>query len=170
MKLFLTTLLLYGFCVTIPVSSESKEPEKQLSKNGMTVRWQHQNGRVFFEMKAPTSGWVAIGFNEAAELTGTYLLMGCITDGEPLLAEHTVLSPGDYRPMDQLGRPEVATDVSGETKAGITTIRFSLPIEAIDSYRKPLGEGFQYTLLLAYSESDDFQHHSRMRTSLPITL
>lgn len=143
---------------------------KTLTKNGMTVSWLYQQDRIYFELEAPTEGWIAIGFNSTNVLPGSYLLMGNLIAGKPEVVEHYTLRPGDYRPVSELGGSAQIRDVSGTESEGKTRIRFSVPIESRNQYAKNLVEGSSWTLHMAYSQEDDFQHHSRMRTAVEVQL
>tara|TARA_R110000850_G_scaffold84412_3_gene181173 strand:+ start:318 stop:830 length:513 start_codon:yes stop_codon:yes gene_type:complete len=141
-----------------------------IQKNGMTVNWKHQGDRVFFEMSAPTNGWVAIGLNPDEGITGTYLLMGRVVNGKAELVEHYTIAPGNYQPIESLGGEIAVKDIDGEETGNSTTIRFSLPVETGSKYQTPLTQSLEYNMLIAFSRDDDFKHHSMMRTSISIKL
>ena len=143
---------------------------KVVEKNEMKVSWHFENDRIFFKMSAPTDGWVTIGFNTVKGTKGAYLLMGNIVEGVPNIIEHYTLNPGDYRTISSLGEKSQVKDITGVEKASNSTLVFSLPIIAVSKYQKDLTEGTEYTMIIAYSQEDDFQHHSIMRTSVNVTL
>jgi hypothetical protein len=99
-------------------------------------------------------------------MTGAYLLMGRIVDGKAEVVEHYTKSPGNYNPLTDYGIASAVHDVSGVETADGSHMRFSLPIIAISAYARNLHSGTTYTVTLAYSRSDDFDHHSMMRTSV----
>lgn len=143
---------------------------RSVSKNGMEVKWRFDEYRIYFEMKAPTQGWVAIGFNESSALEGTYLIMGHVANHQAAVVEHFVQSPGQYSPIKDLGGTVEVQDIGGQEESKLTKLSFSLPLTAVDHYRKSFTSGADYNLLIAYSQEDDFQHHSVMRTSVKIQL
>jgi hypothetical protein len=170
MKTIITTIGILCGAVAILFNPTPSNQTNTIRKNGMEVTWAYRNNRVHFKMKAPTTGWVAIGFNEANQLKNTYLIMGRVAYNLATVKEHFVVEPGDYRPIETFGAPVLVDAIEGMENEGGTVIRFSLPIEAIDAYRKNLEPGTHYTLLMAYSLEDDFQHHSVMRTQTTIQL
>ncbi len=149
---------------------QGKEYESAIYKNGMTVSWYHKAERIFFKMRAPTIGWVTIGFNESTSIKGSYLLMGHIKKGSTKVIEYVTLSPGNYKPLSTFNLKSQVMGVKGKEKKEETEIFFSLPIKAVSPYRKDLLKGKKYTLVMAYSQEDDFQHHSIMRTAVLIEL
>lgn len=143
---------------------------KMVVKNEMKVSWYYEKERIFIEMSAPTDGWIAIGFNTHLGTKGAYLLMGNVISGQLSVEEHYTLAPGIYKPITTLGARAQVADVNGMGNAVTTLLRFSLPIQSKSKYQKDLKEGARYTMIMAYSQEEDFQHHSMMRTSLEITL
>ncbi len=136
----------------------------------MEVKWAFVDEQILFEMSAPTNGWIAIGFNESNELAGTYLLMGAVRKGRPVVEEHYTLAPGDYPSFKELGEPAGILSKDGNEIEGVTMIRFSLSQKSFYQYSKKLTPGSKYNMLMAYSQEDDFEHHSIMRTSILIQL
>ncbi|WP_456459487.1 DOMON domain-containing protein [Reichenbachiella sp.] len=145
-----------------------QKKSKRIEQNGMAVTWFFTNQRVHFEVSAPTTGWVTVGFNETNSLNGAYLLMSRVYDSCPEVVEHTVLSHGVYRPIEEV-LTSVA-DVEGIENMIASRIQFSLPTSNYAKHAKMLEEGQQIYMTLAYSESDDFQHHSIMRTTVQVQL
>jgi hypothetical protein len=143
---------------------------KKISKNRMNVSWYYVNNKIFFEMSAPTNGWVTIGFNTKSGMVGAYLLMGNIINNKVTLVEHYTKSPGNYFPISKFGAISQVENVEGVEKSNNTTIKFSLPIKAFSKYQKDLTETKEYIMIIAYSQEDDFQHHSIMRTSINVKL
>ena len=144
--------------------------QKEVHKNGMVVRWHYQGNRILIEMSAPTNGWVTVGFNDQDRIKGAYLLMGRVLNKQAEVVEHYTIAPGNYHHIEALGVKPAVQQVFSEQKDGKTTLKFSLPIEAASKYQKSLKAGQSYIMILAYSSDTDFQHHSRMRTSLKVTL
>lgn len=159
-------LILYGVMLTLPANYSQGEIEK----NGMTVKWEIKYERIYFEMEAPTDGWVAIGFNEKEGLVGTNLIMGAVKENRLTMTDNFIVGFGDHRPIENLGGSNQLSDKKGKEQGEQTNICFSLPIKAADKFHVDLDKGKTIHLLIAYSTSDDFDHHSIMRTSAKITL
>ena len=152
------------------ILAQTKMPENEISKNGMTVSWKFDQGHIFLTIVAPTTGWVAIGFNTTQSLTGTYLVMARVSQGEVEVVEHYTSAPGNYSSIKELGGKILVCNASGTQYIGQTKVSFSLPEGIRTTYQKKMSQGLEYHLLLAYSGEDDFQHHSAMRTSTKIKL
>jgi hypothetical protein len=152
------------------ICTAQNENKKLIEENGMSIRWHYAKERIFFEMSAPTDGWVTIGFNTTSSTEGAYLLMGSVVNGETKLVEHYTISAGNYKPLTILGEKAQVQDVTGHEKGKSTTVKFSLPVKAASKYQRNLVSGSEYVMIIAYSQEDDFQHHSMMRTSIQVKL
>jgi hypothetical protein len=145
-------------------------PNREVEKNGMLMRWYYQHDSIHLEVRAPTRGWVTVGFNEKESMSGAYLLMGRVRNGRAEVVEHYTHSSGNYQPITTLGESSLISTVEGEELDHTTVIRYAIPIHPPTRYRKDLAPGNSYFMTLAFSREDDFQHHSMMRTSVNVTL
>jgi DOMON domain len=143
---------------------------QEISQNGMTVTWKIAQERLLLTMRAPTSGWVAVGFNTLEGLAGTNLVMAAVEGQEVRLSDRYIVAPGDHRSVAELGGKPSAMLISGTEDATGTIIQFALPLHAADSFHVALTRGQSLHLLMAFSREDDFAHHSMMRTAVTITL
>ena len=157
------------FLVFFPLA-EQQDGGGSIHKNGMEVQWKIKAECLWIEIHAPTDGWLGVSFNQSEDIVGSYLLMGRIVDDKAELVEHYTLAPGDYRPISELGGGSLVQNVEGGEKGQSSWIRFSLPLDTEGPYRRALGPGSQHVMQIAYSQEDDFQHHSMMRTSVRVTL
>jgi hypothetical protein len=154
--------------VLVISSLNAQDKMKKIEKNGMIVQWHFSVDRIYFEISAPTNGWVTIGFNEHDETTNAYLLMGRVVNGKADVVEHYTKSPGNYSPITDYGIASRVLDVEGSEGKATTSISFSIPVLPGCKYHKDLSQGKELVLILAYSQQDDFQHHSIMRISTKI--
>lgn len=143
---------------------------KSVEQRGMEVRWRFLENQIELEMVAPTTGWVAIGFNHRSGLTGTNLIMGSVVGDETILSDQYVALPGDHRPISEIGGESWLQVEEAEETASRTRIRFFLPHNQSDKWHPALAPGQKIYLLMAFSREDDFAHHSIMRTEITIEL
>ncbi len=136
----------------------------------MLFQWQITDGRLHCKLTAPTEGWVAVGFNPQKGLAGTNLIMGCVENGILTLEDRFIVKPGLHKSKLELGSPDNLDDKAGWEAFGMTSISFTIPLEASDPYSHSLKPGQLCHILLAYSLEDNFLHHSLRRTSLGIIL
>lgn len=136
----------------------------------MEVKWTEQGDHFSFELSAPTKGWVALGFNQKNSIVHTNLVMAAVKEGKVETEDFYVVGFGNPQPIATLGGKAAIRQVEGEEKAGRTTIRFSIPKEAVDKYHYNLKPGQELWLICAYSRADEFDHHSMMRQHVRVQL
>ena len=171
MKKRLQHTLFFGISLLSYSACEAQVRKTQtLCKKGMEVQWHFKHSRIFFTMRAPSNGWVTIGFNTTEKMTNAYLLMGRVIKHKAEVVEHYTIAPANYKPIWTLDGEIQVQDVTGYQKANTSVLQFSLPMVAVGKYQKDLSPGSTYIMILAYSQEDDFQHHSTMRTSINVEL
>jgi hypothetical protein len=138
--------------------------------NGMTFQWRFSKDHLQCKATAPTDGWVAIGFNTKNELSGTNLIMGAVEQDYITIDDRFIVKPGDHKSIIELGGSEAVAQRRGKEENGKTSISFSIPLSVNDKFHHNLIEGKEYYVLMAFSQEDDFQHHSIMRTTIKIKL
>jgi hypothetical protein len=139
-------------------------------KNGMEIRWKFlPNKQLEIRLSAPTNGWLAIGFNTKSGLKGTNLIMATIKNAEVEIEDHYIIAAGDHQKVEDLGGKNHLLEFSGTESLTETKIIFTLDTQA-DDHHHHLKAGHEYFILLAYSRSDDFDHHSTMRTEVKLKL
>ncbi|MEM6264099.1 MAG: DOMON domain-containing protein [Bacteroidota bacterium] len=147
-----------------------EEDFRSIQKNGMAFQWRIQGEFLEMKLSGPTIGWIAMGFNPKPGLTGTNLIMGHVTDQGTKMEDLYILGPGNPQPVNKLGGTFSLPAIKGHEDDSGTYLEYQIPLQAKDAYHHTLKPGQQYYVLLAYSVSDDFDHHSRMRTEVSIIL
>ncbi len=165
MRRVVWAVIISGWCLS------SATPRANLIQaQGMEVTWSLTSDEVIFKLRAPHTGWVAIGINESDNLTGTNLIMATVSGNAANLSDRSIIAPGDHRSVETLGCKSHVRLISGSEQAGATNIQFALKLQSSDRYHYSLSAGKKIWLLMAYSESDDLMHHSLFRTSKQIML
>jgi DOMON domain len=163
-------ILLFALGMCLSGLFLSDRSQHSIEVNGMKVHWSTVGRDIAFELSAPTTGWIAIGFNETESLAGTYLVMARVRAGVAAVVEYKTLAPGDYRPITALGGRASVVVIGGAEQGNSTSVRFRIPQLVTDGFHKQLLPSSKWRLLVAYSREDDFQHHSMMRTNVEINL
>lgn len=141
----------------------------EILQDGVSFRWRHEGGRLRCEMAAPTSGWIAAGFNEKPQLQNTWFVIAAVSVSPIVVEEHIALVP-DHKAVERLGLNPVIADATGAMDNGKSTLVFSLPQVFPQRPALALAPGRQVQLMLAWSAQTDFQHHSAWRRHFDITL
>ncbi len=164
MRIIFTLVLFVSMFITPACFSQEIQVER------MKISWEFQQDHIRFTASAPDDGWVALGFNTKNNIVGSNLVMVGVKGSNATSEDFYVVSAGNPKPVASLGSKSQIADAEGEDKNGVTTISFSIPIKASDKYHKDLSKGQKIWLICAYSMEDEFDHHSRMRRHVQITL
>lgn len=125
---------------------------------------------LYFELSGPTKGWIALGFNDRDNIVGADLLMFCVRDGkvefEDQYVERAGVHPAD---LSRGGKSNIRL-LSAQEKNLRTHVRFSIPLQSGDARDFQHVWGESCYAILAWSVSDDFDHHSRMRKHVELDL
>lgn len=141
-----------------------------LTTEGFELEWTHQSDTVRFSLTAPTTGWVAVGFTDTGDLMDSNLIQGRVTNGTVFIQDQFITGFGEHPPVEALAVPSRISEVEGVEVNGETTITFSISKKKMDRLHYELSKGQEINVWLAYSVSDDFDHHSRKRILRKITL
>ncbi len=157
--------------VLIAIFQMSVIENDSISKNGMTVQWEFvDEDKIKFTLKTPSTGWAAIGLNTKNSLVGSNLIMATASDRGSVISDRFVVGFGNHQSMKALGVSSKVELLSASVENGKTTIIFEMETEAEDKYHFQLRKGQKIHMTIAYSQEDDFNHHSAMRTSVEIIL
>ena len=144
--------------------------QKSAEVGGMQISWKYIDGYIEFNVSAPNDGWVALGFNQKNDIKDTHLLMFS-TDGERQdFQELYVKAAGNPVQVSELF--EKTTDIvySCEEEGKTTQVLFRIALNTYPEYSTSLNKGTEVWLICAFSEDDDFEHHSMMRKHVKVVL
>ena len=144
--------------------------QKSIEVGGMKINWKYLNGYVEFEVVAPNDGWVAIGFNSKNDIKDTHLLMFSIDDKSQQFEEFYVKDAGNPVPISELFESSSNLVYSCEEDNENTQVTFRIALDTYPQYSTPINEGTEIWLICAFSEEDDFEHHSMMRKHVKVIL
>ncbi|MEL7525899.1 MAG: DOMON domain-containing protein [Pseudomonadota bacterium] len=160
--------LLFGTASAF-AASKQKKLENRIVSDGVDFGWQFRNNQLCAEMTAPTKGWLAIGFNSSPVLKNTYFVMMRMDNGRFQSSER-ISSGFDHAAVGELGLPSALIAGTGNSRYGKTSISIQLPTHLPGPADIRLSEGRATHIMLAWSHSDDFSHHSTWRRHFQKTL
>jgi hypothetical protein len=143
--------------------------EKSWQAAGMTFRWRHQGGELVGTLTAPTLGWLALGFNPGESMPGTRFLIAAHNNGRVRAEVHTANVDGTHEPIMRPANAASpwlpAIQASSDEMDALTQLHFAIPYDAFEFGGLSLVPGSRVFAMMAWSESPDFDHHSRERVN-----
>ena len=124
----------------------------ETSAAGVTFKWKINGNNLDCQVSAQTAGWVAVGFNASASMSGADFIIGYVTgtSAVTLRDEH---GTGHSHTIDAV--PHILNGSTGTESGGITTITFSIPLNSGDLQDFVLAKGASVTVLFAYGATDN---------------
>ena len=137
----------------------------------MSCEWRSDGQQLFVRLKAPTTGWVGIGFNPSEKMKDADFVIGYVKEGAARVTDHYGISKQQHQKDTKLGGQSTVTDPAGTEIDGVTEISFAIPLNSGDPKDQPLILDTDTTVLLAYgSGRDSFRARHKFRTALTVNL
>ena len=165
-KLTIVTLLTAALLILAGCGSESTGPSQnpggwnEHNESGFILEWMVNDttSTLHVRMTAPTTGWVAVGFDPQTVMLEANLIIGYVSGSSTELRDDWGTGQHSHDADTALGGTDNVTLVEGSETAGETTIEFTIPMDSGDAYDKALVEGTTYNVILAYGSNgaDDF--------------
>ncbi|MEM8896800.1 MAG: DOMON domain-containing protein [Bacteroidota bacterium] len=161
----LTSLFLLSF-LTVQVA----QAQKQIEVGGMGISWNFEGDQLKMELTAPNDGWVALGFNQKNDIKDTHLLMFTYENGNSLMNDLYVKAAGNPVAVEEMFKDKANVTYECAEKGRTTKVSFTIDTASYPAYSTSIKEGTKLWLICAFSEDDDFAHHSMMRKHVEVTL
>ena len=179
MKSIIFCLLILAASPFQAVSDENQDEKQvlnekgyyQITKMNITLQWRVKGEHLDVIVNAPTTGWVAVGFDPVRRMKGANIVIGFVKDAEVFIRDDYGVARTFHRADEKVGGKDNITDVSGSETGGSTELAFTIPLDSGNPGDKVLVPGKDYTVLLAYGSKDNFTtYHNTRRTSVKIKL
>ena len=131
------------------------------SVEGFTFSWvmdPTSSDSLDVSITAPTTGWVAVGFEPVSFMSEANLIIGYVESDVPVIRDDYGTGQFTHDYDVNLGGSSDIGSTNGSESAGETTLTFAIPYDSGDQYDKVLEEGQTYTFIFAYGAdgADDF--------------
>jgi hypothetical protein len=141
--------LIIALAVTAVVMAQAWQ---EITVDGFTLRWATVAGdNLAVELNAPTTGWVAVGFDPTQMMLNANIIIGYVASGTPSLRDDFGWQTSSHRDDTLLGGTSDVTVDGGFETGGSTEIHFTIPLDSGDAYDRVLVPGNTYTVILAMS-------------------
>lgn len=137
--------------------------------NDITFSWRIIDKSMDIILKAPTKGWISVGFNPSSKMKDADYVLGCVKKGEVFFIDAYGSGLLSHRSDTELGGSDNITNKYGEENKNETLLKFTIPTNSDDRYDKILSKG-KHVILLAYSLSDDFKSKHVKKARLEIEI
>jgi len=143
-----------------------------VSAGDFDVRWKAEGDQLNFEITAPTTGWVSVGFDPERVMKGANFVIGYV-DGDTVVAkDHYGSGTFAHKADEELGGTGDIISYDGREENGETTLQFTIPIDSGDEFDTVLTPGEVHTVLVACGPdgSDNFTKKHSKRSKVDVKL
>ena len=162
---------LYGGLLCLPILLFFAATAQNVIQAGkMVFEYQMENDSLAINIKAPTKGWLGVGFNAKNDIVGSDLLQFSVRNKKAICSDQFVVGFQDHPEDAVLGGSSNISLLDAQEKNGWTSISFKIPLYSGDRFDFQHQSGKDCWLILAYSLDDDFNHHSVMRKHVKLRL
>lgn len=139
-----------GGNVELMEPTEGPEGFNVVEMEEFTFAWQVRDDSLDVRISAPTTGWVAIGFEPTRAMNDADMRFGFVADGSVEVADHFGVSAINHRFDTDLGGTRDVSNVGGSEEGGRTTLTFTMPLDSGDEYDAALTPGEEVILIYAH--------------------
>lgn len=145
---------------------------KVITADELEFRWMLEDEKLKVEVTAPTTRWVAVGFDPSRAMKDADFTFGFVKDGELSISDHFGNGAFSHKADTELGGTDDIISASGKEAEGSTTLEFVIPLNSGDEYDVVLSREQQHTVLFAYGPdgADDFTTKHSFRTKVNLQL
>lgn len=127
-----------------------------VTASGITLRYKIEDSSLHCQLSAPTSGWVAVGFNPSSMMLNANLIIGYVQENSAHIRDDWGISNTQHSADISLGGTSDVTLLGGSEASGISELEFLIPLNSGDQYDQIMIAGESYPIILAMGSADDF--------------
>lgn len=143
------------FTLLISGTAMAGDYDHTLEAKDMKVFWKVDGDQIHVKLTAPTEGWVAIGFDPEKAMQGANIIIGAVKKGKVKIEDHYGDRKRGHSPDEKLGGKNNVLNPEGMEEDGVTTISFSLALEAGDKWDKSIDPAKPSRIMVAYGTGRD---------------
>lgn len=136
------------------------------SATGLAVYWSQDNTLLYMGITGLGPGWAAVGFNPSFAMKDANIIMMAFSEGQALIRDDFGVSNFDHHPDTELGGTSDIEEHAGSPDA----FEFVILLDSGDEYDQELIPGQTYKMILAVSDSPDFDSKHSKRSSVSVSL
>lgn len=152
-------------------AADAGEYQHALDIGKMNIAWSVDGDQLGVKMSAPTTGWVAVGFNPSSKMKDADIIIGYVKKGTVTVKDEFGTAATQHKSDSSVGGTENVTVIGGTEEAGVTSIEFSIPLKSGDAKDSALDPNGDTVVIVAYGpERDSFRTKHKFRDTVTVNL
>jgi len=171
------TLAMIILCGTLLAAAEPGQDETKpqiafqtANAGGMVFQSAVDGKNLRVKIFAPTSGWIAVGFDPESMMKGANFLIGYAEGDRVVMEDQFGVSSFHHKRDVDLGGKDDILEKSASILPKGTEISFTIPLDSGDPFDKKLEKGRTYKIILAYGKTTDLSKRHAKKYSVEIEL
>jgi hypothetical protein len=145
--------------------------QHSLKVDQMSFSWSVNADSLAVRLSAPTTGYVAIGFNPTEMMKDANIIIGYVKDGKVELSDDFGSGPTVHMPDDKLGGTSNLTLIGGSEAGNTTTLEFSVPLNSGDANDGVINPTADTKIMFAYGpDRDSFKMKHQFAKTITVNL
>ena len=159
------------FCLFASLSVSAAEYQHSLDAEKMTFSWSVGSDQLAVKLSAPTTSWVAVGFNPSNKMKDADIIIGYVKNGKVTISDEFGIAATQHKGDSSVGGQDNVTVVGGSEEGDVTVIEFSIPLNSGDKKDHVIDPNGDTVVILAYAEGrDSFRVKHKFATTLTVNL
>lgn len=147
--------LLTAVFILLPCVALGADYDHMLQAKDMEVHWRLDGAQVHIKLAARTKGWVGIGFDPENAMQGANIIIGAVKKGKVRIEDHYGDRKYGHSSDKKLGGKNHVLNPQGTEEDGMTTISFTLPLDAGEKWDKAINLSKMSRIMVGYGSGRD---------------
>ena len=151
--------------------AQSTEYQHSITEKKITFDWSVAGDQLAVKLSAPTTSWVAVGFNPSKKMKDANIIIGYVKKGKVKISDEFGTAATQHKGDKKVGGVDHVTVVGGTEEGGITTIEFTIPLNSGDEKDGVIDPAADTTIILAQGEGrDSFKVKHKVHATVVVNL
>ena len=164
-------ILLLTFSLPLAPTVIAADYSHSLDIGKLNFSWTIEKNNLAAKISAPTTGWVAVGFNPTRKMKDANIIIGSVKNGKVEILDEFGFGATQHKSDDNIGGAVNVTIVGGREENGVTTLEFIIPINSGDDKDTAIDPAADTVVIVAHGgDSDSYRGKHVFRDTVKINL
>ena len=170
-RTFAVTAAIFFALFTMVSVAQSTEYQHSITEKKIAFSWSVVGDQLAVKLAAPTTSWVAVGFNPSNKMKDANIIIGYVKKGKVKISDEFGTASTQHKGDKKVGGVDHVTVVGGTEEGGITTIEFTIPLNSGDEKDGVIDPAADTTVILAQGEGrDSFKTKHKVHATFVVNL
>lgn len=166
------TILIIGllFFFFGPSPAFGVDYEHSVDLEQIRFEWKVEGPNLHIMLVGQTEGWVSVGFNPTRKMRDANIIIGFVKGDKVDISDEFGTTYTGHKSDSSIGGSEHISNVSGSEENGVTTLRFTIPLDSGDEKDGMTTVNGMTKVMFATGKRDSLRMGHNFRTTVDINL